>query len=66
MEVGHKAVHHLEAVAGVDIDVGPAGLGLHVAVLRRPGFQRPAGGGAHADAAPAVGFGTVDEVRRLL
>ena len=66
VEVGHQAVHHLEFVAGVDIDVRPAGPGLHMAVVRGPGLQCPAGGGAHADAPAPTGPGLVDEVRRLL
>ena len=66
VKVGDKAVHDLEAVAGVDEDVGPARLGLHMPVLRRPALDGPAGGGAHADDPAPGGLGAVDEVRCLL
>ena len=66
MEVGDQGVRHLEAVAGIDEDIRPSGAGLHGAVLLCPGFHRAAGGGAHADDAPAIGTGTVDEVGCLL
>ena len=66
VEVGDEGVRHLEAVARIDKDIRPAGAGPHGAVLPHPGFYRAAGGGAHADDAPAIGTGTVDEVGCLL
>ena len=66
MEIRYQPIHHFKAVTRINIDICPAGFGLHVSVLCRPRFQRPAGGGAHTDAAPAVCLCAVDEVRRFL
>lgn len=60
MEIGYQGVRHFKTVAGVDINIGPAALGLHAAVLSGPGLQRPARGGAHANAPPSGGLGPVD------
>ena len=49
MEIGNQGIHGLEPIARIDEDIRPSGLGCKGSVLIDKGFQRPAGGGSHAD-----------------
>ena len=61
VEVGDQGVHGLEAVAGVDEDVGPAGLFGKVTVPVGKAFDGPAGGGPHTDDPAPLGPGLVQQ-----
>ena len=65
VEIRDKRIHHLEAVAGIDVDIRPARARLHVPILLCPALKRAAGGGADADHTPAIFPCLVDERRRL-
>ena len=65
MEVGDKGIQHLEAVARIDEDVGPAGTLGHGAVLGGKGLDGTAGGGTHTDDPTAVFLRLIDDVRRV-
>ena len=49
VEVSNEGVEALEFVAGVNEDVGPAGLGIHRTVFIGKALDRAAGGSADAD-----------------
>ena len=66
MEVGNQAVDSLEAVAGIDEDLRPAGPGGDSAILEHDGFKGTGGRGANGDDAPTGGFTAVDEVGSFL
>ena len=66
VEIGDEGIHSLELVARVDEDIRPAGLGFEGAVVIYQGFQRPAGGGAHADNAASAGLGLIENAGGLL
>ena len=66
VEIRHQGVHAFESVTRVDEDVGPAGLGVHGAVLVGKALHSAAGGGADADNAAAGLLRLGDYPRRLL
>ena len=66
MEIGHKRVNGLEAVARIDENVRPAAFRLQYAVFAGKALERPAGGCSDRDHSPAVCVRAVYDVRRLL
>ena len=66
MEIGDQSVQHLEAVAGIDEDAGPARRLLQSAVLGGKALHRPAGGSPHTDDPAAVPLGLIDGAGGLL
>ena len=65
VEIRHECIHHLEAVARVDVDARPACGRLHVSVLLRPALERAARRCTDADHASAARLRLVDKRRRL-
>ena len=66
VEIRDKRIHHLEAVARIDVNIRPAAGRGHGTVLPRPALDGAAGGRADADHTPAVCLRAVDQIRRLL
>ena len=66
MEICDQRVHRLEAVAGIDEDIRPAGALGEAAVLGCKGFDRAAGGGSDADDPSALPPGAVEQIGGLL
>ena len=65
MEISNESIHQLVLIAGIDEDIGPVTTSLQLAVLAGR-FQRPHGGGAHGDDAPAFGLGFVHGISCFL
>ena len=65
MEIRDQAVQHLELIAGINVDVGPASTLFHGAVLSRPALKGSTGGGPNANDSSARFLGLVDDLRRL-
>ena len=66
MEIGNQCIYRLEAIAGVDEDLGIVVHGVDDAVIIRCAFQHTAGGGANRYDTAAVFAGVVDDLGAFL
>lgn len=63
VEIGDQAIDHLEFVAWIDENLGPATSRLQDSILSCGRFQCTAAGSSNCDHAAAVFLGVVDQLR---